>query len=111
MQTSETPPSRKSIFARGELKPVGPHQRLTSFGSTQAFQTAASGASNTRVLTTLCFGVRFELASLMRIPFNRLAGNEPTGYIGDGAGYGASPIRGQKSGCICDPRQGRRSSQ
>src|SRR3712207_3391750 len=51
MQTSEVPPSRKSILATGAVKPVGPHQRITRSGSDQAFHTSSTGASKTRVTT------------------------------------------------------------
>src|SRR5213593_2296648 len=59
MQTSDDAPSRKSIRATGEVKPVGPHQRLTYSGSFQAFQTCSTDASKTRVTTrsrTFTFG-------------------------------------------------------
>src|SRR5687767_7656946 len=49
MQTSETPPSRKSIFASGEVKPFGPHHFITLSESDQCFQTSATGASKVRV--------------------------------------------------------------
>src|SRR4030095_3595776 len=51
MQTSDTPPTRKSILAIGQVKPVGPHQRLTCSGSVQAFHTRSTGASKTRLKT------------------------------------------------------------
>src|SRR5687768_14637932 len=52
IQTSDVPPSRKSISARGQVKPVGPHHCITISGSTHALQTCSRGASKTRVTTT-----------------------------------------------------------
>src|SRR6185369_14543013 len=49
IQTSDEPPSRKSILATGELKPLGPHQRITLSPSLHAFQTRSTGASKVRV--------------------------------------------------------------
>src|SRR5687768_14717064 len=49
IQTSETPPSRKSIFASGEVKPFGPHHFTTLSESDQCFQTSATGAWKVRV--------------------------------------------------------------
>src|SRR6476660_9539210 len=51
MQTRDEPPTRKSILATGEVKPFGPHQRMTYSGSLQTFQTRSAGALNTRVTT------------------------------------------------------------
>src|SRR6185369_5728255 len=51
MQTSETPPSRNSIRATGQVKPFGPHHCITSSESVQAFQTRSTGAAITRVTT------------------------------------------------------------
>src|ERR687895_1494746 len=53
MQTRDVPPSRKSILASGDVKPVGPHQRITCSGSLQALHTSSTGAPKTRVTTTL----------------------------------------------------------
>src|SRR6187549_1102726 len=49
MQTMDVPPSRKSIFALGEVKWSGPHHFITYSGSAQAFQTISTGALNVRV--------------------------------------------------------------
>src|SRR5262245_43289634 len=49
MHTSETPPSRKSILATGDVKLVGPHQVLTCSASLHAFQTRSTGTSKVRV--------------------------------------------------------------
>src|SRR6185437_3466747 len=50
--TNDLPPSRKSIFATGDIKCFGPHQRFTSSGSTQTCQTISTGALNIRVTST-----------------------------------------------------------
>src|SRR2546428_8807768 len=52
MQWRRTPPTRKSVWKTGVVKPRGPHQRLTCSGSVQAFQTRSCGASKMRVMTT-----------------------------------------------------------
>src|ERR1700694_3487839 len=51
MQTSDVAPSRKLIWASGDVKPSGPHHCLTYSGSDQAFQTSESGALKRRVTT------------------------------------------------------------
>src|SRR2546428_1202480 len=52
MQYRRTPPTRKSAWKTGVVKPRGPHQRLTCAGSVHAFQTRSCGASKMRVMTT-----------------------------------------------------------
>src|ERR1700733_2946549 len=51
MQSSNFPPTRKSISQAGQLKPFGPHHCITYFGSVHAFQTNSRGASKTLVTT------------------------------------------------------------
>src|SRR5687767_7742175 len=51
MQTSDVPPTRKSILASGQVKPSTPHHCITYSGSLQAFHTSSTGASKTRVTT------------------------------------------------------------
>jgi hypothetical protein len=58
METSEAPPSRKSISITGTVKPIGPHHFLTISGSAKAFHTPLIGASRTRVtIRSYVFGV------------------------------------------------------
>src|SRR5207244_6664022 len=42
------PPTRRSISHAGDVKPFGPHQRMTCSGSVQPYQTSSRGASKTR---------------------------------------------------------------
>src|SRR5688500_9731845 len=65
MQTSEAPPSRKSISASGQVKPVGPHHCITCSESLQALHTCSTGASKTRVTTRSRF---FTLSVMMISP-------------------------------------------
>src|ERR1700691_5728858 len=51
MQQRNFPPTRKSIWQTGEVKPLGPHHCITYFGSVYAFQTSSRGASKTLVTT------------------------------------------------------------
>src|ERR1700689_531665 len=51
MQQRYFPPTRKSISQKGAVKPLGPHPRITYFGSVHAFQTNSRGASKTLVTT------------------------------------------------------------
>src|SRR5258708_31858341 len=51
MQKRNFPPTRKSISQAGQLKPFGPHNCITYFGSVHAFQTNSRGASKTLVTT------------------------------------------------------------
>src|SRR4029453_14320427 len=55
MATSEVRPSRRSILASGQVKPVGPHQRRTCSGSVQACHTCPTGGSTTRLITSSRF--------------------------------------------------------
>src|SRR5438309_6785886 len=49
MQKRDFPPTRKSIWQTGAVKPFGPHHCITYFGSVHAFQTNSRGASKTLV--------------------------------------------------------------
>src|ERR1700758_5603180 len=51
MQQINFPPTRKSIWQTGAVKPFGPHNCITYFGSVHAFQTNSRGASKTLVTT------------------------------------------------------------
>src|SRR5438270_11401746 len=51
MQRRDFPPTRKSIWQTGAVKPFGPHHCITYFGSVHAFQTNSRGASKTLVTT------------------------------------------------------------
>src|SRR6202008_807184 len=51
MQQRNVPPTRKSIWQTGAVKPFGPHHCITYFGSVHAFQTNSRGASKIRVTT------------------------------------------------------------
>src|SRR5688572_29632087 len=52
MQARYFPPTRRSIFAAGDVKSFGPHQRMKCSGSVHAFQTSSGGASKMRVIST-----------------------------------------------------------
>src|ERR1700684_1660174 len=51
MQQRNFPPTRKSIWQKGAVKPFGPHHCITYFGLVHASQTNARGASKTLVIT------------------------------------------------------------
>src|ERR1700694_4436832 len=51
MQQRNFPPTRKSIWQTGAVKPFGPHHCITYFGSVHAFQTNSRGASKILVTT------------------------------------------------------------
>src|ERR1700745_4363057 len=51
MQQRNFPPTRKSIWQTGAVKPFGPHHCIKYFGSVHAFQTNSRGASKTLVTT------------------------------------------------------------
>src|SRR6202166_387275 len=51
MQQRNFPPTRKSIWQTGEVKPFGPHHCITYFGSVHAFHTNSRGASKILVIT------------------------------------------------------------
>src|SRR5271157_6290647 len=51
MQQRSFPPTRKSIWQTGAVKPFGPHHCIMYFGSVHAFQTSSRGASKILVTT------------------------------------------------------------
>src|ERR1700723_634769 len=51
IQQMDFPPTRKSIWQTGAVKPFGPHHCITYFGSVHAFQTNSRGASKILVTT------------------------------------------------------------
>src|ERR1700730_4977437 len=51
MHKRDFPPTRKSIWQTGAVKPFGPHHCITYFGSVHAFQTNSREASKTLVTT------------------------------------------------------------
>src|SRR5437016_900802 len=57
MQQRNFPPTRKSIWQTGAVKPFGPHHCITYFGSVHAFQTNSRGASKTLVTTIRSFSL------------------------------------------------------
>src|ERR1700737_1706489 len=66
MQQRNFPPTRKSIWQTGAVKPFGPHHCITYFGSVHAFQTNSRGASKTLVTTirSVSFTVLFVISDL-----------------------------------------------
>src|SRR5579875_134473 len=71
MQKRDFPPTRKSIWQTGAVKPLGPHHCFTYFGSVHAFQTSSRGASNTLVITirSTSFTVFCVISSLLFLHF------------------------------------------
>src|SRR2546425_13290969 len=67
MQQRNFPPTRKSIWQSGAVKPFGPHHCITYFGSVHAFQTNSRGASKTLVTTirSVSFTVLFVISGLL----------------------------------------------
>src|SRR6201986_734525 len=65
------PPTRKSIWQTGEVKPFGPHHCITYFGSVHAFQTSSRGASKILVTTirSISFTVFFVISDLLLFHF------------------------------------------
>src|SRR5688572_8483714 len=100
MHTSDAPPTRKSISALGDVKPVGPHHRITYSESLQAFHTSSTGASKTRVMTTL----KVWVSSFVSLPCTvinsflsaDLAGEHPAGCVDECAGDGPCLLGGQE---------------
>src|SRR5215475_12440541 len=68
MQQRSFPPTRKSIWQTGAVKPFGPHHCITYFGSVHAFQTSSRGASKTLVITirSVSFTVLFVISDLLQ---------------------------------------------
>src|SRR6266481_497872 len=67
MQHRNVPPTRKSTWQTGEVKPFGPHHCITYFGSVHAFQTSSRGASKTLVTTirSISLTVFFVISGLL----------------------------------------------
>src|ERR1700743_432478 len=67
MQKRDFPPTRKSIWQTGTVKPFGPHHCITYFGSVHAFQTNSRGASKTLVTTirSISLTVFFAISGLL----------------------------------------------
>src|SRR5580692_1662240 len=67
MQRRDFPPTRKSIWQTGAVKPFGPHHCITYFGSVHAFQTNSRGASKILVTTirSTSFTVLFVISGLL----------------------------------------------
>src|ERR1700733_268674 len=61
------PPTRKSIWQTGEVKPFGPHHCITYFGSVHAFHTNSRGASKILVTTirSVSITVLFVISGLL----------------------------------------------
>src|SRR3984957_19228555 len=57
MQQRSFPPTRKSIWQTGAVKPFGPHHCMMYFGSVHAFQTSSRGASKILVTTIRSFSL------------------------------------------------------
>src|SRR5829696_2368975 len=100
MHTSDTPPTRKSISALGDVNPAGLHHRVTYAGSLQAFHTSSTGASKTRATTTSNVWVWSFVSSPCTVtnPFLSayLAGEHPAGDIDERTGDSAGLLRGQE---------------
>src|SRR5258708_24615880 len=67
MHKRDFPPTRKSIWQTGAVKPFGPHHCITYFGSVHAFQTSSRGASKTLVTTirSISLTVFFVISGLL----------------------------------------------
>src|SRR5246127_4611292 len=76
MQQRNFPPTRKSIWQTGAVKPFGPYHCITYFGSVHAFQTNSRGASKTLVTTirSISFTVLFVMSNLrfLHLSHNRI---------------------------------------
>src|ERR1700751_4151098 len=71
MQQRDFPPTRKSIWQTGSVKPFGPHHCITYFGSVHAFQTISRGASKILVTTnrSISLTVFFVISDLLLFHF------------------------------------------
>src|SRR5580704_1417797 len=71
MQKRDFPPTRKSIWQTGAVKPFGPHHCITYFGSVHAFQTSSRGASKTfvTIIRSISFTVLFVISDLLFLHF------------------------------------------
>src|SRR5580658_9506004 len=67
MHKRDFPPTRKSIWQTGAVKPFGPHHCITYFGSVHAFHTNSRGASKTLVTTirSISLTVFFVISDLL----------------------------------------------
>src|SRR5271170_868099 len=67
MHKRDFPPTRKSIWQTGAVKPFGPHHCIMYFGSVHAFQTNSRGASKTLVTTirSVSLTVLFVISALL----------------------------------------------
>src|SRR3984885_11932970 len=76
MQQRNFPPTRKSIWQTGDVKPLGPHHCITYFGSVYAFQTSSRGASKTLVtpIRSVSFPSRFVMTilRLLHLRYNHI---------------------------------------
>src|SRR6266478_5412192 len=63
MQQRDFPPTRKSIWQTGAVKPFGPHHCITYFGSVHAFQTSSRGAS--KILVTIIRSISLTVFSVI----------------------------------------------
>src|SRR5882724_10867856 len=63
MQKRDFPPTRKSIWQTGAVKPFGPHHCITYFGSVHAFQTSSRGAS--KILVTIIRSISLTVFSVI----------------------------------------------
>src|SRR5579871_1093922 len=66
MQKRDFPPTRKSIWQTGAVKPFGPHHCITYFGSVHAFQTSSRGAS--KILVTTIRSIWLTVSSVISDP-------------------------------------------
>src|SRR6201982_3412700 len=71
MQQRNFPPTRKSIWQTGAVKPFGPHHCITYFGFVHASQTNSRGASKTLVITMRSFSLTVFFA-IYHLPFFHL---------------------------------------
>src|SRR6202000_260910 len=67
MQQRSFPPTRKSIWQTGEVKPFGPHHCMMYLGSVHAFHTNSRGASKILVTTirSISLTVFFVISDLL----------------------------------------------
>src|ERR1700678_3481268 len=76
MQQRSFPPTRKSIWQTGAVKPFGPHHCMMYFGSVHAFQTNSRGASKILVTTirSISLAVFFVISGLrfLHLIYNRI---------------------------------------
>src|SRR5271155_3541977 len=73
MQQSNFPPTRKSIWQTGAVKPFGPHHCIMYFGSVHAFQTNSRGASKTLVTTIRSVSLTVPAIETVTWPVNPLS--------------------------------------